>query len=335
MNIKFAYLLLLIPVFGGCSQHSETEKHYKGYDNVINVHDRLQPIEIKEVFFSDFANLYLMDKYLIISDYHSPDRHIHLFDKNSFKYICSTGNKGNGPGEITNLGDIATDESHGKFYVSDHGKLKIFSYDLDSLLADPLYLPSIKVCMDNSLFPSEYEYINDTLCFGRMIKPIGNNDFNPFVGKWNMLTNEFELMKYEHPDVKKKRFQFAVSTEEGIYVECYSRYDLMIICNLDGTLKCNVYGPKWSKEITNICHYNMEVHICKDKILALYSGADHRSEDYYPSKIHIFDTAGNYIKTLETGYHILSFQYDKEKHRIILCTNGEMQFGYLDLEGII
>ena len=80
----------------------------------------------------------------------------------------------------------------------------------------------------------------------------------------------------------------------------------------------------------------MDVHICKDKILALYSGADHRSNEFYPSTIHIFDTAGNYIKTLETGFHILYFWYDKEKYRIVFCTYyDEMQFGYLDLEGLL
>ena len=44
---------------------------------------------------------------------------------------------------------------------------------------------------------------------------------------------------------------------------------------------------------------------------------------------------GNYLKTLETGCHILHFCYDKEYHRLILYTYDEMQFGYLDLEGII
>lgn len=336
MKTKFIYFLLSFSALWRCSQQSPTEKYQSERNNVVNVHDKIVEIHIEEPYISFNCRVYVMDKYLIIGDYLSPDKLIHLFDKNNFKYICSTGSKGKGPSEITNLEHIAPDEGHRKFYVSDHGKLKIFSFDLDSLLADPLYLPSIKVSMDKSRFPSEYKYINDTLCFGRIIEPIGNNDFKPYVGKWNMLTNEIELMKYEHPKVKKKRIVADVSPESGLYVETHSRYDLITIGTLDGELICNVYGPKWSTEITNTCHYNMDVHICKDKILALYSGADHRSNEFYPSTIHIFDTAGNYIKTLETGFHILYFWYDKEKYRIVFCTYyDEMQFGYLDLEGLL
>ena len=46
-------------------------------------------------------------------------------------------------------------------------------------------------------------------------------------------------------------------------------------------------------------------------------------------------TEGEYIKTLKVGYHITGYCYDKENHRLILDLNDDIQFGYLDLEGII
>ena len=49
----------------------------------------------------------------------------------------------------------------------------------------------------------------------------------------------------------------------------------------------------------------------------------------------IIKLLGNYLKTLETGYQILKLCYDDEHHRLILFSYNEMQFGYLDLEGIV
>ena len=149
-----------------------------------------------------------------------------------------------------------------------------------------------------------------------------------------MQTGEIQPMKYEHPDIKKKRITADVSPEYGLYVECYSRYDLMTICDLNGNLKYNIYGPKWEKETTQTAHYSQPV-FCGNKIIAGYSGGDHRTDAYYPTKLLVFDLNGNYLQTLETEYKISSFCYDRENNRIILCMDDEIQFGYLDLDGII
>jgi hypothetical protein len=102
------------------------------------------------------------------------------------------------------MGYLATDEVNRKFYVNDHGKQRIFSYDLDSVLANPLYTPEVKMKMNEKQFPDRYQYINDTLSIGLIIEPIGVSDFAQFVGKWNMKTGEIKLFTHKHPDVSKK-----------------------------------------------------------------------------------------------------------------------------------
>lgn len=69
------------------------------------------------------------------------------------------------------------------------------------------------------------------------MNPSGIIILSLLLAKWNMATGEIVLMKYEHPDIKKKRMSFAISVEHGLYVECYSYHDLMSICTLDGELK--------------------------------------------------------------------------------------------------
>lgn len=335
MKITHFIVILILQIALGCRSGNPTEKYQSQRNNIENVHDKIVEIHIDEPYISSISHVFMMDKYLFITDYENTDGHIHIFDKNTFQYIANIAPKGHGPYEFVNIGDICTDEKNRKFYVFDYGKYKLLSYDLDSVIRDPSYKFHEKTGFKQPLYPYLCRYINDTLSLVSIVDAEDNyRNVNILAGLWNMRTGEL-CIGYENPYVKKKRLQFDASEEEGIYVKSYSRYDLLTICNLDGTLKCNVYGPAWSKKITNICHYYMDIHICKDKILAPYSGADHRSEDHYPSKIQIFDTEGNYIKTLETGFHILNFCYDKEKHRIIINTYDEMQFGYLDLNGII
>jgi hypothetical protein len=334
---KLLYLLFIM-VCWSCT-HSSTEQYQNRRNNVINVHERVKEIKINEneVLIGQTARLYLMDDYLIIGDYRSLDKLIHIFDKKNFEYITSIACRGLGPGEISNMGHIEADKTRRMFYVSDHGKQTIFSYNLDSALANPVYyMPEVKMKMNKTQFPSKYQYINDTLSIGLIINPIGVSDFAQSVAKWNMNTGEIKPMKYKHPDIEKKRISFAVSLEEDIYVECYSNYDLMTICNLSGDLKYNIYGANWSSQKTSQTHHYGKVEFCKNKILVSYSGGNKLSDEYFPTKFFIFDTNGDYLQTLETEYRICDYCYDKENNRIILnLDDAEIQFAYLDLDELI
>lgn len=331
---KTICLFLLIVSCWGCSSSSTTEKYQDKRENIINVHDQIKEIVIEDLLINNSSRLQIIDNYLFIKDYKSADELIHIFSKDNFKYITSTGFKGQGPGEISNIGHIAEDKENHKFYVSDHGKNIIFSFDLDSVINNPAYLPIEKMKMNIESFPDRYTYINDTLSIGITIMPIGDNDFRPTIGKINMKTGEIKHMNYAiNPNVKKKRISFALSVDYGIYVETYEPHDLMTICDLDGELKYNIYGPNWDTETHGVDHFR-GVEICNNRIVTLYSGEKSFTKDgksNLPTKFAIFDLEGNYQKTLETGYKIVQFCYDKDNRRILMSMNDEMQFAYLDL----
>lgn len=325
-----------------CSDHSSTEKYQKVRNNIINVHDYVKEIEIEDVLIGSSAHLFLLSDYMIISDIRSSDKLIHVFDKNNFNYVTSIGNRGEGPDEITNMGFIGIDEAKRVLYVSDHGKQKIFCYNIDSVIMDSLYIPWVKMRMNAKQFPSEYQFINDSLCIGRVIEPIGNSNFKPSVAKWNMETGEIEFMKYEHPGIEKKRIVCTASKENELYAEFYSNYDLITICNFDGELICNIYGPGWGDRKTTRTDYFSDGVFCDDKIFALYSGGDSFIQDKsgkiksaLPTKFLVFNLNGDYLKTLETGYRISSFCYDKKNNRLILNLDDMIQFAFLDLDELI
>lgn len=330
----FACCLLWIGILSSCTSNTDTEKHQHRRDNLVDVHGQIQEFQTGDVLIGSYARLFILGEYLIIGDYKSTDKLIHLFNKNDFRPVASTATMGQGPGEIAVMGHIGTDEQRGKFYVSDHGKLKIFSYDVDSVCTTPNYMPQVKVEMNMTRFPDKYVYVNDTLSFALMIEPTSASTFNQAVAKWNIEAGTFEPMKYQHPEIQKKRISFAVSLEQGIYAECYTYHDLMTICTLDGTLICNVYGPAWDATVSNRIKHYEDVVICGDKIVAAYSGGENFSDARYPTKLLVFNLEGDYLKTLDVGYRITDLCYDKENNRLLMVLNDDIQFGYLSLEHI-
>ena len=333
---KLLYALLVI-ICWSCTNNSDTEKYQNKRNNIIQAKDKVKEIKISEddVLIGSVAQPSIIDDYLIISNPKTIDKLIYIFHKNNFSYLTGITYKGQGPSEIANMGHLATDEANRMFYVSDHGKQVILTYHLDSILNNQEYMPKIKMKMNKAIFPNDYLYVNDTLCIGSIIEPIGDSDFKQSIAKWNMNTGEIKPMKYTNPKIEKKRINFTVSIENDIYVECYSNYDLMTICNMNGDLKYNIYGPAWTTRERKLKHYYDGVVFCNNKILASFSGGDHYNDEYYPTKFLVYDIDGNYKKTIDIGYKIIRFCFDKENNRIIMNLNSEMQFAYLELNGFI
>lgn len=333
---KYISFILVTLLFTACgTDDTKLEKVQRERQEVVNVKSMVKEIDTGEVLIGSVARLFSSEKYLLIADSKGYDRLIHLFDNKEYRHVCSVGQLGQGPYEITNMGTIVVDDVRNKFYVSDHGKMKIFSYDMDSLLISPeLYRHQIKAEIKSSMFPSSYCYINDTLSYARVITPTSTSTFEQTVAKWNMQTGEMKMMSYTHPAIENKRSVFDVSMENAFYVEAYLRHDLLSICDLDGNLKCNIYGPDWNGgERSKISCFG-DVIVTKENIVATYSGGDYNQE-YFPTKILIFDLTGNYIKTLDVGYKISDCCYDETNNRIVMAFDDEIQFGYLNLNTLM
>ena len=331
-------LLIIVQCLSACTS-KKTEKKQYSRNNVVNVHNQVKEIKIDNVIISRYSNVCLIDKYLLISDSKSLDKIIHIFNKNTYKYIKSIGQQGPGPKEITNIGYLSTDEINKKIYVPDCGKLKIYRFDLDSALTCSNYTPPVFMNMNKKAFPSEYVYLNDTLSIGIMIKPTGNSGYNEEVVRLNFKSGKVVPLKYIQPDIIKKRVCFAVCPKDNQYVECYYHNDLMTITDLYGNLKYNIYGPGWKKQNNYNNHFQFyyRVSFCRDKIIAGYSDGKFRDNGYcLPTKFLVFNKDGDYIKTLEAGYSIADFIYDKDNNRIIMQLNDAyIQFAYLDLDGLL
>ena len=235
---KLLFMTLLI-ILGGCKDNP-TEKHQRKRNDIVNVHNKVIEFKTDNIIFNEYNNVSLLNNYLIICDSKSYSNQIYLFNRDNFSFITSTAPIGQGPGEITNMGHLATNENQRKFYITDHGKQKIFCYDLDSVLTYMDYIPKPQLNMDETEFPYKYQYINDTLSIGTIMKPTGNYGFNQYSARWNMSTGEIHPMPDLHPEIKRKRYYIAVSVKNEICVESYQRHDLLTIRTLSGELKYNI-----------------------------------------------------------------------------------------------
>ncbi len=335
------HILLLLSLIS-CVQKESTEKMQTERNNIIYVKDKIKEIKIDSLLFSSLSKPYLCSDYLLIADYKAYDECVHIFDKNDFHYITSFAYTGMGPDEITRLGYVGINEAHREIELTDLGKQQIYFFNLDSVLDDKSYVSRKKSKIIGEKLLHNYQYIDNDIRMGLILTPSGTSNYSVTVGTQDIHSGKFKAMPYTHPSVNNKRVYFDVSPKEKIYVECYQGQNLMTICSINGALKYNIYGGhSWKENQQGRKEYYRQTRFVGNKIFALYlddlgiiNHPGNGPVENQATKFLVFDLTGNYLATLETGYHILTFCYDESNNRIILACNDDIQFGYLDLNEI-
>ena len=337
----FVITILLINLLS-CNNNNPEQIIYKKYDNIINVKDQIVDIKTDLVFGK--AELRIIDSFLVIHEYTpAKSKGVHLLNKNSFEYITSTAIVGKGPGEVNRQGGIEYEAKGKNLWISDHGKMVLWKFPLDSILNNNQFKPSEKIALNPSLFINRYNFLNDSIALGKAVSINSNNSFEVKTAKLNVNTNVIAEFGYEHPDAsgEKSHSYFALSKKHNIYVCTYTRCDLMTICDLSGNLKFNIFGPDWGKSKGDEKEYFSPagVEIANDFIIAAYLDAagvvmdkNQRLTGNLPTKFLVFDINGNYIQTIETGHKIIRFCIDKENDRVIAYFNDRLNpLGYFNL----
>lgn len=344
LNMKYicsftCLLLLFISISCNRNNDSKTEKIQKQRNNIINVADKINDVKPKIIFGN--SALFILDKYLIVLEkFPKGDKGIHLFDKNTFRYITSTGIIGKGPGEIISPGPLGLNKEKKVFWVPDAGKRVLFEFPLDSILNNNKFKPTIWKKMQDKTTTLSYDFLNDSIVLGIVVNLTSNTSFKMVMSKLNINTDQISKFGYEHPKAigKKSYSTFAMSVENNFYVNCHSECDLMTICDLEGNLKYNVYGPGWFDNEHDKNSYFFDVDLFGSNIIASYIGSKgiiargNITRGAPPTKFIVFDMEGKYLKTIETGFEFESFCVDEENKRIIAYfTNRDEPLGYFNI----
>ena len=331
---KVFFLLMAVCLMSCGATGNDTEKFQTQRNKVVNVHDRVQAFDPGDFLFSRVAVLTVMGDYLVIQDSRNQEKLYHLYDRNSLRFLCSTGDKGQGPSELSGPWTPMYDRQRHKFYAVDPNYKKVFSFDIDSMMQNPDYLPVVKqefVTSDEarSLLPKFY--VNDTLTYGQVTEFYTDSRYRLVAMKWNMQTGQLWLN--EHHQGRRTYGYVAYSQWHKLVVESDGAYDLLTLLDDELNLKCYVKGPKWNEKRDNLHHFGA-VAIYGDYILALYDGTLW-NEANSPRICHVFDLEGNYVKTLDFDYNVHTISIDEEKARMYVSMDDVIQFGYLDLKGIL
>lgn len=335
MSMFLASVMSLLLISACSSGGNEVEIYQSDRSNIVDVKPLIKAIDTDGLLLSDAIAPYSLDDYFAIKDHKSPGNMIYIFDGSSYKLLASTGRSGQGPGEImgATMGDLIWDGERRELYVPDFSNYKVNGFSIDSVLANSDYLPYEKSRLNDGMLPSDIVYVNDTLSYCGIIKPTSFNSFDKVTGKWNMLTGDVEVLPYKYPDLYKYRYFVTASVEANTIVEANMLYDLVSILDLDGNLKHNVHGPNWATRGDGNQHFT-GVRMYGRFILASYDGTVYEDNNR-ATKIIVFDTDGNYVKTLDVGWGITDFCVDKMRHRLILSLDDDIQLGYLDLDEVL
>ncbi|TAJ11009.1 hypothetical protein DMA11_18405 [Marinilabiliaceae bacterium JC017] len=341
--MKFLFFCIGILLLISC-QDGNTGKSIKFKEdrNVsVNFESKIVDIDIKQIL--GFGNFCIVDSFFVFNDFKTNIGNvIHLFNKNNFQYYRSCGALGKGPGEITRLGASNVNLDHSGFWVQDYGKQVSWLFPLDSIVKNNNFLPTVKIPFSNDLFMDKMEIINNVTALGLAVKPLSVSSAEMRFAKLDLTTNKVSEYGYEHEGINKKRTysSFCVDKKNGRFIRVYNRVDLITVCDFNGDLICNIYGPNWGVEKTIRQKYYDGVQSYKGGFIASYLGGNAKdmSEEYglrvnYPSKLLIFNSNGHYTKTIVVGQQFSSFVVDEENGRVVMFfENRENPFGYIMLE---
>lgn len=326
MNYDKFFLCMSFLLTVSCSfKESMVDKNYDWRDNIIDVSKNIEEVIITDVMIGRMSTINVVGPYVLIVDYKSFDNLFHLFEKKTYSYVCSFGQKGQGPDEVVNLGHVAVSYYPNEIYINDHGKQLIAKYNLDSVVSLNNYSPQIISKTEKMRFLNQYSCYNDSMSIGVLIKPTGVSGYNQSLAAWNVKSSDITEKDINLPNVEKERFSVCQSYPNNRYVLSYNLNDLLVFCNFDDELVACVKGVDWSENITKRYYYSQSL-ICKNNLFALLS-----DENGISSRFVIFDLNGNYKCTLETKHNINTFCFDEDNSKLLMCLDDSIQFAALDI----
>ena len=311
--------------------------------------DEGQPLDVSESIIDidtdpliAFPFFEITEDYLIIADSKTVDKGIHIFERKSFTYLGTTGQVGEGPGQLSRYGPVAFSSSGKEFWMPDFGKLKMFKFDMDSALADQAYLPSISKPFGMDFFLTRLKIVDEDVAIGAGLEPLSKSTFRISLGRWDLSSGEISKFGEEHPGLIGKRTNayFDYSLRHQIMVLAHTNHDILTVYDTNGIVKYHVLGERKFNNDNRRLKFFGPVQITENYIFTSYLGKEgfELDENNTPkavskTKILAFDLDGNLVKIFETGHELGLFIVDEWDKRVICYFNDrEIPIGYFNYE---
>lgn len=332
MNKKLCIMIFAL-LLVACSQGGDNVVRQSSRDNVVDISGDLKTISVPDsVLISNSNEIFIIDKYLAVTDGNSRDRLVHFFDAQSLQFVNSAIWWGDGPSEINVIGTLAYLKPDNSVLVWNNGKYQIYKFSLESLLHDSDWTAEEEIPMSRSSFPIELVMISDTEAMVTLIKPSSPTKYNMVLARYNIITGESQEYGYA-PDKERQRITIDASADKNLCAVAYRRKDLLILTDLEGNKLKEVRGPMWGQENRMDLETFGYVVITKNHIVASYVGNGGANEPgNWPEKLEVFSLDGEYERTLNVGHPIRRMCYDDVTGRIFLSLDDDPQFVYYDFD---
>lgn len=302
-----------------CESRDNTERI-----EIVSIDDVLPPIH-------SFTELSIKGDTLLILDKQATEQLFTAYDIGKGEYLGSFGNYGDGPGEMANLSGVYFGRD-GILYATNKNHMKVQGVVIEKALQDSTYKAFDKVRLDTSegllLFQTP-TYVNDTTVVCSLYKS-GGDGYETHVGRFNPTTGTACVLDtLSGRNIGKSLI--ATDVDGNLVVAVGSTHDRVRIFDLDGNLKKTVYGPDFREESKKGFVYFSKPVIAGERIISSYLGKE--IEDVgYGCDLIVMDLDGRYVKTLHNDSPISGMAYHKGTNRLYVCTYGDPQFGYIQLD---
>lgn len=340
---RIAFLLVSV-TFGiiSCSQKKST--NYTG-SIICDKEISLQSTDLNTDFIisSSPREMLIWDSLLIVEDSYAQSECIHLFNKETGKWIISFGSKGQGPGELMRPIDLWIDKENQNIAAYSKPLNKIVYYDIKSIVKDSL------------LFYSESKLENPT---GLPVSNLHASENNIYVSgftkqmrfgiiednKVEPVYNEFPLLKN---DVKEEENVAIISNGsdskispnskhmvQGTYLGAIIEFFNINEDNSFTSTSLNTYiypyydivqgikpfGITWSEETTFGFH---RFYANNDYVFALFNGEKASEGAFHAKSIVVFDWTGKALTKYKLNEAIEVFTIDEEQQKIYAITASD------------
>jgi hypothetical protein len=343
---KYIVFFVVLLLFVSCSNEKKNIWITQALNNIETITD------IKEFTpyrFYKQPYIYLFDNYLLVYSPLSSDAKVDIYDKRTFKYLISTGVKGEGPGEITAPGPISIDVKNECFWLCDYGKMQMYRFPVDSVFKTKYYKPSFSYKLPLGTGFGEFFFTHPDTIITNPMQLTGDDAMQVMIKKICIKNQSIVPTNYRIPEkIKSNNYYGGWMNLYGAQncntmVCTFTFSDLIMFMDKNGNILKAVQGPKGLSKLDDPnSHVECELAYSQvtgndTYIFALFNGnKQDKSGNMMGSSgrfIRIFSVNGEYIKTLELEDNLANICYDSENKRIIAISNDrENSLIYFSIE---
>jgi len=334
-------IILIIYFLCSCNQ-----KHIVEFSDFPKTY-RLKGVKVEDERYFKGGVVHILDTLLILSSTPEKAECIHLFSKNSFKYILSTGRMGGGPGEISSMGLGCIDKTKDVIWYRDLGKKRLWKFKIRAVLAESAYLPSDYLSLPKNkffiqFFPEKnglFSYANSDQkvlisFFNKKGKLVDSLDIPNCINVYNKLNEDTRMYT--------STYLYRSHPREKLYAIAYRMADVLAVIDPGGRVISKTWGPGRIKEDpqygnNNYSETNESLVVSDTFIYCLYLGRkslEQKSGEItvnHPRQVHIYNWQGKPVARIDLEFSATTFDIDFENNRMITFSPETGGFVYYDL----